>query len=127
MGLNIAFSYAFSAWFTGMGLMPHGGLALANSLATALEAVVLLILMRRRLDGLHGGSIASAAAVGMAAGVAMAALLWLLMRYGAGQPDWLLVVVGISAGGTAYLALLAALRVPELTRVLQVILRRSLR
>jgi putative peptidoglycan lipid II flippase len=125
MGLNIAFSYAFSAWFTRMGLMPHGGLALANSLATALEAAVLLILMRRRLDGLHAGSVAAAAVVGIAAGSAMAALLWLLMRYGAGQPDWLLVVVGISAGGAAYLALLAALRVPELTRVLRAVLRRQ--
>src|SRR5690606_5217377 len=37
MGLNIALSLAFSAWFQRLGWQPHGGLALANSLATALE------------------------------------------------------------------------------------------
>lgn len=124
MGLNIAFSIAFAAWFTRMGLMPHGGLALANSLATALEAAALLVLMRRRLDGLHGRSIASAAAVGIAAGAAMAALLWLLLRFGAGQPNWLLVGAGIALGGAAYLALLSFMRVPELTRIFRAVLRR---
>ena len=123
MGLNIAFSFAFSAWFQRMGLMPHGGLALANSLATGLEAIVLLILMRRRLDGLEGRSIASAAAAGLLAGAAMAALLGLVLRYGANQPNWLLVAAGIALGGASYLALLAALRVPELTRTLSLALR----
>ena len=42
-------------------LRPHGGLALANSLATALEMVGLLLLMRRRLNGLDGGSILAGA------------------------------------------------------------------
>ena len=34
-----------------IGWMPHGGLALANSLATALEMVGLWYFMRRRLAG----------------------------------------------------------------------------
>src|SRR5258708_27543173 len=33
--LNIILSFAFSALFTRIGWMPHGGLALANSLATS--------------------------------------------------------------------------------------------
>ena len=37
--------------------MPHGGLALANSLATALEAIVLFIVMRKRLNGIEGNHI----------------------------------------------------------------------
>ena len=53
MSLNLAFSFLFSAWFERLGWMPHGGLALANSLATALEMVGLLYFMRRRLDGLR--------------------------------------------------------------------------
>jgi putative peptidoglycan lipid II flippase len=48
MSLNVVFSYAFSALFTRLGWMPHGGLALANSIATTLEMAGLLILMRRK-------------------------------------------------------------------------------
>ena len=54
MSLNVVFSFLFSDLFEKVGWMPHGGLALANSLATALEMVALLVLMRRRLDGIHG-------------------------------------------------------------------------
>ena len=54
MSLNVLFSYMFSREFMKMGWMPHGGLALANTLATALEMVALVILMRRRLGGLNG-------------------------------------------------------------------------
>jgi putative peptidoglycan lipid II flippase len=57
MLLNLGFSLLFSALFTGWGLPPHGGLALANSLATFLEMVGLLYLMRRRLNGLGGGAL----------------------------------------------------------------------
>ena len=49
MGLNLGFSFLFSALFSRIGWMPHGGLALANSFATTLEMVLLLVLMRRRL------------------------------------------------------------------------------
>jgi peptidoglycan biosynthesis protein MviN/MurJ (putative lipid II flippase) len=45
-----------------MGWMPHGGLALGNSLATFLEMLVLLYLMRRRLAGLEGTAILNAVA-----------------------------------------------------------------
>ena len=54
MGLNVGLSLLFSAWFARLGWMPHGGLALANSLATGLEAACLLFLMRRQLGGLEG-------------------------------------------------------------------------
>ena len=49
MGLNVIFSFAFSAWFARIGWMPHGGLSLANSLATAIEATALFAIMRKRL------------------------------------------------------------------------------
>ena len=55
MSLNVIFSFLFPALsLQRIGWMPHGGLALANSLATAIEAPVLLVLMRRRLAGLTG-------------------------------------------------------------------------
>ena len=54
MTLNLVLSIAFSALFTAIGWMPHGGLALANSMATALETILLLALISRRLNGLEG-------------------------------------------------------------------------
>ena len=57
MGLNVVFSLAFIKVFEFIGWMPHGGLALANSLATALEAIVLFVVMRKRLNGIEGSHI----------------------------------------------------------------------
>jgi putative peptidoglycan lipid II flippase len=54
MSLNIVFSFVFVYIFNQVDWLPFGGLALANSLATTLEMVVLLVIMRRRLDGLGG-------------------------------------------------------------------------
>ncbi|NJN79067.1 MAG: murein biosynthesis integral membrane protein MurJ [Anaerolineales bacterium] len=53
MGLNVIFSIVFSRLFASIGWLPLGGLALANSLATALEASVLFIVMRKRLNGIE--------------------------------------------------------------------------
>lgn len=51
VALNIVLSLAFS------GVMGHGGLALAYSMANSLEAIVLLIIIRGRLGGLDGGRV----------------------------------------------------------------------
>jgi putative peptidoglycan lipid II flippase len=113
MSLNVAFSIAFAAWFAQTGLPPHGGLALGNSLATALEMVALLALMARRLDGLEGRNIwvgglqAGAATLGMS----LALLGWLNAT--AGASVWLLGLGGIAVGGLAYAILIYAQRVPE--------------
>jgi len=53
MGLNVLFSILFSRYFESIGWYPLGGLALANSFATALEAIALFIFMRRRLNGIE--------------------------------------------------------------------------
>ena len=57
MTLNILFSYALAALFSSWGWMPHGGLALANSLATGLEGAALWLIMRRRLAGMQGAQV----------------------------------------------------------------------
>ena len=51
MGLNALFSFTFAWIFSQVGWMPHGGLALANSLAVSAEVLVLLLILRRRLNG----------------------------------------------------------------------------
>jgi putative peptidoglycan lipid II flippase len=113
MGLNVVFSFAFSALFTKIGWMPHGGLALANSLATALEAITLFILMRKRLNGIHGVDVAKgfgAAALGTV-GLSAALVAWMQFR-GSGSAA-LTAIGGIVIGGAVYAAIIVLLRVPE--------------
>ena len=124
MTLNILFSLLFSRLFTQWGLPPHGGLALANSLATGLETVGLLVLMRGRLNGLEGRTILRAAGSALAAALVMGACLWLWSSYGPVQGDALLTISGIALGGLVYGALLVLLRVGEVQQVWAVVLSR---
>jgi putative peptidoglycan lipid II flippase len=113
MTLNIVFSLLFSAWFARIGWMPHGGLALGNSLATFLEMLVLLYLMRRRLEGLEGRAILRALGKAALAAGGMGAALWLWLGQTAGLPVTVQVVGGLAAGALVYGLLAALLRVPE--------------
>jgi len=116
MSLNIAFSLLFSYLFGMWDVSPHGGLALANSLATALEAGALLVLMRKRLDGLHGGIIARAAISALAVGLVMSMILWIWVSALQGRPDWMVLVTGFILGGSVYGAGLVILKVREVRR-----------
>jgi len=99
MTLNVALSIALSALFENLGLPPHGGLALANSLATTLEMFALLFLMRRRLGGIQGGELLTAGLQTAAAGLVMSAGLWAWLSLTQDQPTWFVVggsmVVGL--------------------------------
>jgi putative peptidoglycan lipid II flippase len=113
MGLNIILSLAFLAMFEARNWLPHGGLALSNSLATAVETAVLLALIRRRLGGLEGNRMAaSLARIGLStaimAGVA-GAVAWLL----AGTSPWLAGGLALALGAAEYGALSLALGAPE--------------
>ena len=124
MGLNVVFSLGFARLFTQIGWLPLGGLALANSLATALEAAALLILMRRRLGGLNSRRIGAGAAQGLAASLAMAAGLWLWLAYAAGLPAWVVVAGGLALGCGIYALLMWLMRVEEAASLAQAIRRR---
>ncbi len=124
MGLNLVFSYLFSALFAQIGWMPHGGLALANSLATALEMGAALVLMRRRLGGLAGTELAvgvaqaSAGSLAMTGGVA----LWLLA---AGTlPFWAISIGGVAIGGAIYALMMILFRIPEMYQLYGALQRR---
>lgn len=127
MSLNVVFSFALSAWFERIGWMPHGGLALANSLATALEAGILFALMRRRLNGLEGrflldGLTRMGAAV---LGMTLALALWLSVSDG--WSAWLRGLGGVALGGAVYVLGVAAFRVAEIHRLMAEIRRKLLR
>jgi putative peptidoglycan lipid II flippase len=102
MTLNVLFSYGFAAGFSRLGWMPHGGLALANTLATGLEMVGLIWIMRKRLDGLNGQSIGKAVFAAMISGAAMSLGIILWGIYGGSLPTWLLAGGGILIGAFIY-------------------------
>jgi putative peptidoglycan lipid II flippase len=114
MGLNVVFSILLSGLFGSLGLLPHGGLALANSLATALEAAALFIGMRKRLGGMEGNHILRGIIPSGIAALVMGVVLHAWLYVGKNLGPWILAPVGVTVGGIAYLAALWALRVPEL-------------
>jgi len=124
MGLNIVFSIAFSKLFASIGWMPHGGLALANSFATALEAAVLFIVMRKRLSGIEGGHILRGTLPSMIAAIGMGFSLYGWLYSGNNFSVWVLAPIGVIIGGGVYLLLLYFFRVSELTYVMNGVLRR---
>ncbi len=124
MGLNIGFSFAFSAWFRQMGWMAHGGLALANSLATALEAAALFAVLRRRLNGLEGRALLDGGLrIGAAAlGMVFALMVWNQVT-GSLNP-WLSGLGGVAVGGGVYALGAVILKIPEIQSVILLIKRK---
>jgi putative peptidoglycan lipid II flippase len=113
MSLNVIFSILFSRWFAQFGWMPHGGLALANSVATALEMAGLLVLMRRRLNGLEGRRIISAFLLASGAAVMMSLALWSWLNISSGLSPLITVVGGLVIGAGVYGTLLVLMGVSE--------------
>ncbi len=125
MGLNVVLSIGFAALFTRIGWLPHGGLALANSVATALEMVGLLILMRRRLHGLEGPRVLNAALLAGAATFAMSLGIWYWLSWAGDRAAWLVAVGGVALGGGIYGIGVWVLRVSEVRQVAGALLRRA--
>ena len=118
MSLNILFSFLFVALFDWLDWMPHGGLALANSLATMLEMGALLFIMRNRLQGLEGRRILIVFAKAALAVLIMAFVLVIWINQAINQPTWLLVIVGISVGAGVYGITILILGVEEARNLL---------
>ncbi len=127
MSLNVIFSLIFSYWFAQIGWLPHGGLALANSLATALEMLGLLYLMSRRLNGLQGRRVLSGLGQASLAGLLMAGGVWLWLAQTAGRSAWLVAGGGVAIGGLVYGLLVLVLGVPEVGELTRAIKARRLR
>jgi putative peptidoglycan lipid II flippase len=123
MSLNVLFSLVFSHWFELAGWMPHGGLALANSLATALEAGVLVVLMRRKLSGLKGRYILDGALRAAAATLVMGLVLWLWIDK-LQQPAWLVGLGGVGLGSLVFGMVALALGIREFQSGVQLVMRR---
>jgi len=117
MSLNLIFSILFAAVFKQVGWAPHGGLALANSLATALEVTTLLILIRRRLGGFHIRGLLHGLVRFCLASFVMGLVLWAWNGLSGQLAVYWVVIVGVGIGGLVYGLLLFALRTRELDRI----------
>jgi putative peptidoglycan lipid II flippase len=127
MGLNAVFSFGFAALFSAIGWMPHGGLALANSLATAIEAGILLVLIRRQLNGIDGPEIIKGVLQFGLAALAMGIAIALWMQFTGNLNVWVVGLGGVTLGGVVYGLGVLLLKVPEVTMLINIIKRRASR
>ncbi|MEK7786465.1 MAG: polysaccharide biosynthesis C-terminal domain-containing protein, partial [Chloroflexota bacterium] len=113
MILNVIFSLTFIRLFDSRGQPPHGGLALANSLATTLEMIGLLVVFSRRLGKLEARVMAASLWRAGVAAVAMGVVVFGWGKLVAASP-WIVGVGGAAVGAGIYFALALLLRSPEL-------------
>ena len=124
MTLSIGLSLVFASLFQRIGWMPHGGLALAVSVSTALEVTTLFLIMRNRLNGIHGSDIAKGLGASLLGTLAMIAALVLWMRAAGSAHPALTTLGGVAVGGAVYASILFALRIPEAGSVVRMVKRR---
>jgi putative peptidoglycan lipid II flippase len=127
MAVNILLSYLFSALFLRIGWAGHGGLALANSTATALEAGALFMLMHRKLGGLDGRRLLRGAVQAGAATLAMAAGVWSWLALTRVAPNLWSALGGAAVGGVIYAVVILSLGVGEAQWMLHALKRRLAR
>ena len=115
---NILLSLVF------IGALGHGGLALANTLATTMEMAILVAILRRRLGGL-GEELWNSLARTLSATAVMALVLMGLLLVLPPLPGALVALVGVSVGALSFILAALLLRAPEMLTV-QAILSRVL-
>ncbi|MCS6843005.1 MAG: murein biosynthesis integral membrane protein MurJ [Caldilineales bacterium] len=108
MALNVLLSLAL------LRPLAHGGLALANTVATTLETLALLWLIRPRLGGIGGRRLVGSLLRSLAATLGMAAALWPFRAWAAGWSPWWVAAGGIVLGAVVYGGLALALGREEL-------------
>ncbi|HSM23726.1 MAG TPA: murein biosynthesis integral membrane protein MurJ [Anaerolineaceae bacterium] len=126
MSLNIILSILLGSLFLSFGWLAIGGLALANSIATGLEAVVLMIIMRKRLHGIEGSRIFQLVWKVMVASTLMGLLLWWLTNQDL-LSDAFILLIGAASGVLVYGLSLFLFRVNEFNVLLQMVLNKVFR
>ncbi len=110
---NILLSFFFARLFSQIGWLPLGGLALANTTATAVECLVLFAIMRRRLNGVGGKQILRTGALALAGSTVMGLVLFAWMTLFGNFNKFLVLAVGVALGVVVYAGMLWLLKVPE--------------
>jgi putative peptidoglycan lipid II flippase len=101
-----------------------GGLALANSLTTLLEALTLWLLLRRRIGSINDGFIVDGVWRAIVAALVMGGVLLLIMTALKDSGAFLITAVGIALGAGVFFVLSAALGISEARTVPRMILQR---
>ncbi len=100
-----------------LGPLQHGGLALANSIATTIEMVALLWLLRRRLGGLQAGMLAPALWRTALASTALGIVVWGWQQAPGVSGAWLKVLLCLPLGVGVYLTVAWLARAEELQAI----------
>jgi putative peptidoglycan lipid II flippase len=124
---NIALSLAL------MGPLAHAGLALATATASAVNFVVLLVVLRLRLGPFGGRRVARSAALSLLASLPVAVIgvvvsdfaIWSRPGAWLAKIGWITLAIGVSAGG--YALLQAVWRTEEAVAVWDLLKRRRRR
>ncbi len=119
MGLNVVLSLLLIA------PLAQGGLALANSIATILEMLTLLVILQQRMGDLDTRRIAASLARVVGASAVMGAALVLFDHLFAARSAAFVAVVGMVIGGAVYFLVTTALRSEEIIFVLRRVKLRS--
>ena len=117
MSINVILSFTFSALFRRWGWMPHGGLALANTVATGLEMIGLILIMRIRINGLDGSQIWRSVIKAVGAGLLMAGAIQWWMVIVNQSSAWLIALGGVLTGGIIYIIALGLFKTPEVSQI----------
>jgi putative peptidoglycan lipid II flippase len=125
VAINVGLSLLLPPVFEATGWPPHGGLALANTVATVVEVTLLLVLIRRRLGGLEGRRTFATAAKSTLAALVMGGLLWGWVGQFSHLGAPLLSAAGILLGALVYLLASLLLRIEEPQRLFRMLLRRE--
>ena len=124
MSLSIGLSLVFASLFRRIGWMPHGGLALAVSVSTALEVTALFLILRKRLNGIHGPDLALGLGAATLGTLAMTIALVFWMRAAESAHAAIITLGGVAIGSIVYTAVLFALRIPEVGSFVRMVKRR---
>ncbi|MGD8857447.1 MAG: murein biosynthesis integral membrane protein MurJ [Chloroflexota bacterium] len=110
--------------FPALGWLALGALALGYTISTLLELVLLLWLLRRKMNGLEGWRLLDGLwRMGLATSI-MAGITWLVFgQLAQAAALWQLLVAGL-VGGLTYLGASALLRITELQQLLATLRRR---
>jgi putative peptidoglycan lipid II flippase len=123
MGLNIVLSLLLINLFERMGWAPHGGLALANSIAVIAEMIALLWLLRRLMGGLREPGFVHSLIMMSLATAGMTLALLLVIPFLPGHA-WLTAIIGLVIGGVVYVGLAHLLGLEEWQVIWQSLMRR---
>ena len=121
MVINIILSFTLSGLFSKIGWMPHGGLALANSIATSLEALTLFVFINKRINGINIRWILKGSFQFFIAAAFMGLILVATLNILEGKREWIVLFSGLLAGSGSYLLIMTILKNPELFSLFRLI------